>query len=141
MQFYVHNDSYGHPEGDKCLRKVSSCLQEFLRKPCDFVARYGGEEFIVVLPETDSREAAIIAERLREKVVNLKIRHKNSAVSRYVSISIGIAYVVPDKSLSLKQLLIYADKALYQVKTDGRNCVRSLDVTRQTDGFTEALTN
>jgi diguanylate cyclase (GGDEF)-like protein len=86
-------------------------------------------------------EAASIAERLREKVESIKIRHNNSVVSRYVTISIGIAYVVPDKSLSLKQLLICADKALYQAKNDGHNCVRNLDVTRQADGLTAAQTN
>ena len=73
--FKNYNDTYGHKEGDVCLRKVATALKHTLKRPGDFVARYGGEEFITVLPDTDITGAAAIAESMRSDVRSLRIEH------------------------------------------------------------------
>jgi len=115
-EFKSYNDSFGHAEGDKALQIVSGCLRETLRG-ADVAARYGGEEFSILLPQTSSAEAALIAERIRERVEQTAFPH------RQVTISIGVA----SHSLELnfaKHLMSAADKALYEAKRSGKNKVR-----------------
>lgn len=115
-EFKSYNDSFGHIEGDKALQIVGACLKETLRG-ADVAARYGGEEFSILLPQTTSEEAAVIAERIRERV------EKECFATRPVTVSIGIA----SSSLSLnapRDLISAADKALYAAKRNGRNNVQ-----------------
>ena len=115
-EFKSYNDNFGHTEGDKALQMVGACLKETLRG-ADVAARYGGEEFSILLPQTNSAEAEVIAERIRERV------EMHCFPNRQVTISIGIASC----SLSLnssKDLVSAADKALYEAKRGGRNNVR-----------------
>ncbi len=118
------NDTYGHAIGDEVLKKVSSELQNQLRK-VDLVARWGGEEFIALLPETEIDEAVSVAEKLREKIERLI--HENNEV---VTISIGISML--EESESIDSWINRADKALYHAKKQGRNryCV-SAEVTHK----------
>lgn len=121
--FKQYNDLYGHQAGDECLREVASVLQSCVRRPADLVARYGGEEFSVVLPDTDIDGAFRVAETMREGVVGLDIPHGGGKDGK-VSISIGVACVVPQKGTNTKEsLLLAADTALYAAKQKGRNCV------------------
>ena len=122
--FKAFNDGYGHLAGDDCLRQIAKTLQKGLKRPGDLVARFGGEEFAVVLPETDVRGAAALAERLRSMVEGLGIRHEFSPVGEVVTISLGVAALVPDKEAAHDLLYTYADQALYRAKQEGRNCVR-----------------
>ena len=122
-EFKSYNDSFGHAEGDKALQIVSGCLRETLRG-ADVAARYGGEEFSILLPQTSSAEAAIIAERIRERVEQTAFPH------RQVTISIGVA----SHSLELnfaKHLMSAADKALYEAKRCGKNKVRVYENLKQ----------
>ena len=114
------NDKYGHALGDRVLREVASVLHKTLRK-IDMPARYGGEEFAVILPETGSQGATIIAQRLRERVEQMEI-HTNDGEKVDITISIGIASF-PDVEASEEIIMEYADKALYQSKHKGKNCV------------------
>lgn len=118
--FKPYNDSYGHLQGDECLRRVSSALQFAIRRPCELAARYGGEEFALLLPETNAQQAMEIAETVRSNVERLAIPHGQSPKG-VVSISIGVATRVPSAQLSPERLIALADKALYIAKKGGRD--------------------
>ncbi len=123
--FKNYNDHYGHPEGDKCLARVASTLSSLTRRPGDCVARYGGEEFVVLLAHTGVRGALVVAETLRKSIEELALEHACSAIRDRVTISLGVAAVVPERGYSAEQLLAAADQAVYQAKREGRNCVRA----------------
>jgi len=116
--FKIYNDTYGHAAGDDCLKTVSSTLAKSLLRDIDNIARIGGEEFAVILPNSDLKGAGLVAERIREAVAALKLQHSQSTT---LTISIGVASVIPDNNNSIKQLLSAADKALYTAKEQGRN--------------------
>lgn len=120
--FKLYNDNLGHQSGDFCLRKVAQTIANAVRRPADLVARYGGEEFAVILPQTSAQNALQVAEKIRLKVKQLSLPHPESPVSDYVSLSLGVTSLVPQPKYDKKQLLITADKALYQAKKQGRNC-------------------
>lgn len=121
--FKLYNDNYGHQAGDECLRKVAAKMQSVLKRPADLVARYGGEEFAVVLPETELTGATGVGEKLRSAVENLSIPHAYSNVSKYVTISLGVATAFPAPGSSSEELVNKADQALYRAKQSGRNRV------------------
>ncbi|WP_159881359.1 sensor domain-containing diguanylate cyclase [Paenibacillus puerhi] len=123
--FKNFNDNCGHHEGDACLRQVAEALKRAAKRPGDLIARYGGEEFVVVLPITDERGAAYVAERLRQEVELLALPHPSSEVSAYVTVSLGHATMVPARDLSSRELLVRADQALYRAKQEGRNRSRA----------------
>lgn len=121
--FKSYNDSYGHLAGDDCLKKVSELLRSLLDRPADLVARFGGEEFICVLPETGLAGAAITAEKLREAVESMGIPHLYSPVAPVLTISLGVASVVPTAQMKSDDLIQFADAQLYLAKQGGRNRV------------------
>jgi diguanylate cyclase (GGDEF)-like protein len=125
--FKAYNDSQGHLAGDDCLKGVSAALACSINRPLDFIFRYGGEEFAAILPLTDVFGAMFLAEKMREKVKNLQIPHPNSMISKYVTVSIGAADIIPSEQLTSEILIKLADKALYNAKDKGRNCVVSSD--------------
>jgi diguanylate cyclase (GGDEF)-like protein len=121
--FKKYNDRYGHPAGDECLRQVAQVLETQMRRPGDLVARYGGEEFIAVLPGTDADAAAAVAERVRQAIEALAMRHEASPTHTVVTLSVGVASCQADFLLKSGALLSTADEALYQAKNSGRNRV------------------
>lgn len=118
--FKKFNDSYGHQAGDECLRQVASALDSCTRRTGDSVTRYGGEEFAVVLFHTPLNEARNISDSMLTAVQKLNIRHEQST-HQIVTISMGIATIVPTMENSMQQLIEEADKALYRAKENGRN--------------------
>ena len=121
--FKFYNDTYGHQQGDECLAKVAVAIKRSVNRPGDLAARYGGEEFCIVLPETIATGAKQIAELVRQNVLGLQIEHKSSKVMPFVTLSLGVATVVPDVDSEPGDLLEAADKGLYQAKENGRNRV------------------
>lgn len=120
--FKPYNDAYGHLAGDVCLRKVAGALRQALDRGGDAVARYGGEEFVFILPETTVGGALIVAERARHAVMALGMPHAESSYG-VVTVSLGVATMVPDAGTDSSLLIQAADRALYQAKAAGRNCV------------------
>jgi len=119
--FKFYNDTYGHQAGDDCLIQVASAIQHSVRRSSDIVARYGGEEFVVLLPNTSEEGAKVVAQLIQSKIDDLQIPHKTSKVSATVTMSLGIATLVPTSELSKESLIALADEALYEAKKQGRN--------------------
>ncbi|SDK81588.1 diguanylate cyclase (GGDEF) domain-containing protein [Methylophilus rhizosphaerae] len=134
------NDNMGHAAGDECLKKLAGILKHYTNRPGDLAARYGGEEFVLILGQTTQQEAIKIAERIRQKVMELDIRF---AGHRLMTVSIGIASLSTQQSHTTKEqharnqslnfsedehlLIEQADKALYVAKKQGRNRVEVYD--------------
>jgi diguanylate cyclase (GGDEF)-like protein len=121
--FKNFNDTYGHLAGDDCIRSVAYTIQNHCRRISDITARYGGEEFGVILPNTSSNEAISIAESIRQGVEQAKIPHRTSTIKDIVTLSIGLASIIPDHHTTPSAIIALADKALYESKHSGRNRV------------------
>jgi len=119
--FKAFNDCYGHQAGDDCLRQVASMLKAVGRRPADLAARYGGEEFAIVLPATAMEGAVDVAKSLARAIEGMSIPHARSGVSRTISLSQGIASLIPAQDTTPESVIQLADQALYQAKQQGRN--------------------
>jgi diguanylate cyclase (GGDEF)-like protein len=137
--FKILNDRQGHQAGDTCLRAVAQAVADSHRRAGELVARYGGEELAVVLPGIARDEAGLAAEALRRRVEDLALPHPASAVSPFVTVSLGVATRRPDGSNSPTDLVAAADKALYLAKQRGRNRVE-VDGTSSPDAARVART-
>jgi two-component system, cell cycle response regulator len=119
--FKSYNDYYGHQAGDDCLKQVAQAIDSSVSRPADLVARYGGEEFGIILPNTTDEGALYIATQIQVTIENLKILHRCSKVSSIVTLSMGIATLIPTPESSPENLIALADRALYAAKAEGRN--------------------
>lgn len=120
--FKNYNDHYGHQMGDECLRNVSNVLASIIGRPGDIVARYGGEEFAFIVPATDAEGVRVIAEKILESLQLLALPHADSEFG-FVTVSIGVAVMIPTTGEDSTTLIKVADKALYRAKEEGRNRV------------------
>lgn len=132
--FKAYNDSLGHLEGDHCLRQVARTLRKYFRRPSDLIARYGGEEFCVVAA-CDEVQIAQLADILRMAVETMQLTHPNSKISKYVTVSLGVATLVPNDGTEYDELLSNADQALYMAKQRGRNRVVKFEDTQDDDSY------
>jgi diguanylate cyclase (GGDEF)-like protein len=146
--FKARNDRFGHLRGDECLARVARTLKAVLPKGIDQVARYGGEEFAVILPETDSGAARLVAEKMRKAVEGLAIANPVETGHPFLSVSVGVATFHPLRSgaaeyPSPEVLIGLADEGLYQAKQGGRNRCISLEETagRQSSASPAGLRN
>jgi diguanylate cyclase (GGDEF)-like protein len=114
------NDTYGHEAGDKVLQSVSATVRSLFRET-DIFARFGGEEFIAILPETDTRGAVTLAEKIRGALESTAIELSDGTVL-YKTVSIGVAEASPDDN-DFSKIIVRSDEALYEAKTGGRNRV------------------
>ncbi|KAF3884286.1 MULTISPECIES: diguanylate cyclase domain-containing protein [Nostocales] len=119
--FKAYNDHYGHQAGDDCLKQVAQAIAQSIRCPGDLAARYGGEEFAVILPNTGTQEALNVAARVQVTLANLNISHPRSQVNSIVTLSMGVATLIPTDESSFDNLIAFADRALYTAKDEGRN--------------------
>jgi diguanylate cyclase (GGDEF)-like protein len=119
------NDTYGHQAGDQVLKDFVQCITGMSRNGVDWLARYGGEEFLLVLPETDIKNAGLLAERIRKEISKKATKIQKGEIR--ITASFGVAGFDPaedDKLISPESLIRLADKSLYQAKQEGRNRVR-----------------
>jgi len=129
--FKKYNDTYGHSEGDACLKEIAETIGKTLLRPDDFVARYGGEEFAVILPDTDETGARFIAGKILENVRERNIPHEKNEVADRVTISIGLTASNAEHPRNGDELIKQADKALYRSKQNGRNRYTHIDISEE----------
>jgi diguanylate cyclase (GGDEF)-like protein len=117
--FKAFNDTYGHPEGDKCLQSVAHILRRTFQRGSDFVARYGGEEFAVILSNTGLETARNLFETALLELKQLKIEHSGSTTKSFVTFSAGVCCTKPENKTA-EELFQLADQQLYRAKGKGR---------------------
>jgi diguanylate cyclase (GGDEF)-like protein len=121
--FKAFNDYYGHQAGDDALKTVADVISKNAQRPLDYAARFGGEEFALILYDPADQYGSELPEKLREDVRNCKIAHDTSPTDQYLTVSVGVAMVLPDSKRSMAGAIQMADEALYQAKEEGRNKV------------------
>ena len=126
-KFKQYNDHYGHLRGDECLIAVARILKSCTQRTSDLIARYGGEEFVLLLPDSDLEGALTVAEDCLEGLLDADLEHANSDVASSVTVSIGVAAMLPIHDKSSTILIEQADVALYQAKQNGRNRICSFN--------------
>ena len=117
------NDTFGHTTGDQCLIDVARTIKDEIKYSNHFVARYGGEEFIMILPNTTNRKAIQIVEGIRKKIECISIAPFHTNESNKITISAGVATMVPSVTQNKDFLIELADQHLYKAKQHGRNKV------------------
>ena len=135
--FKSYNDTYGHVQGDACLRQVAQALATTVGRAGELVARYGGEEFVVLLPSHTQEQAAAVAQRIVMAIRDLRLPHACGVPpQKFVTISVGVAVTQPCFDAapkdSITQLFEQADSALYAAKQAGRNCCKTYSGNTQT---------
>jgi diguanylate cyclase (GGDEF)-like protein len=121
--FKALNDSAGHLRGDECLRRLARICERFAVDDYDLVARYGGEEFVLLLPGRTLDAAIEQGEALRRAVKEEVLIHPASPLARHVTISVGVAALLPSAEAAAEMLVAAADRAMYDAKTGGRDRV------------------
>ncbi|MGZ8272065.1 MAG: GGDEF domain-containing protein, partial [Methylophilus sp.] len=129
--FKQYNDIYGHDGGDQCLVQVAKILCKHSQRSNDMAARFGGEEFAVILPETSEDDALKIAEAILADLESLQIPHPGSTVAKHVTLSVGVATMIPNQPDGDDFLRLSADRALYQAKKMGRKQVVKANLDRE----------
>jgi diguanylate cyclase (GGDEF)-like protein len=128
--FQLYNEVYGIEAGDECLQQIARAIAATVKRPADLVARYGGDSFAAILPKTDGKGATDVAEEMRRQIKDLAIAHERSPVSSLVTVSFGVASVIPRPALSSdrdrdesreRQLIEAAENALQEAKEQGRD--------------------
>jgi diguanylate cyclase (GGDEF)-like protein/PAS domain S-box-containing protein len=121
--FKLYNDTLGHAAGDACLRKVAAALQSHALRPTDIAARFGGEEFVLLFAETAAGTALKLAESVRSHVESLELPNPRSSTSSWLTVSVGVATIIPSQRDEVESFFVAADRAMYQAKEAGRNRV------------------
>ena len=121
--FKYFNDTFGHQEGDRCLKIVAKTISNSLMRPGDLVGRYGGEEFTVILPSTNIDGGLLIARQISASIARIKTLKPNPHTGQALTLSIGIACSTPTNRMDANELIHTADSALYEAKNQGRHTI------------------
>jgi len=119
--FKAYNDHYGHQAGDECLQQVARILQQRIQRPADLASRYGGEEFAITLPETPLAGALQVAHDIRAAIHAAHLPHRYSGVADHITLSFGVASLIPQANQGPEALIASADRLLYRAKQQGRD--------------------
>ncbi len=117
--FKIYNDQFGHPSGDRVLKKFSDILRKNIRE-IDYLARYGGEEFVLILPGTEKKYGGLVAEKLRRLIEHTRFPNEDKLPTGRITMSVGVASY-PQDAQEEESLIRLTDQALYQAKRNGRN--------------------
>jgi len=131
--FKIYNDTFGHPQGDVALQMVADAIVSSFKRSVDIAARWGGEEFAVLLVSTLPGGTMKVAEAIRQNVEATKIPSADGTTQHSVTISIGVAHMIPTNEDSISDLVRKADEALYKAKDRGRNQVCSFEEVSQAE--------
>ena len=126
--FKAYNDRYGHLAGDDCLRELAMVMLKEVRRSGEMVARYGGEEFIVLMPDSDHATVFATAQRIQKTIAELGMVHADTLTGK-VTVSFGVASVVPSRDQVQDDLISQADAALYRAKALGRDRIEIAKTT------------
>jgi diguanylate cyclase (GGDEF)-like protein len=126
-KFSEVNNNYGHLRGDECLVTVAQLLGNCMLRCGDLIARYDGEVFVALLPGVDVNGALKVAQECQQAIAGAKIPHPTSPVAPYVTVSIGVAAMLPIYEKSCTLITEQAEIALYQAKQEGHNRVCAFD--------------
>jgi len=121
--FKAYNDHYGHQQGDAALRRIGEAIRDSVKRAGDEPGRYGGEEFVAILPSAGPEGACHVAETIRANVEALAIAHEAAGHGSCLTVSVGVATVMPTTADAPGTLIARADQALYRAKSAGRNRV------------------
>jgi len=121
--FKPYNDYYGHQAGDSCLQKIAAILSKNCQRASDLVARYGGEEFALILGGISREQATCLAEKIHDQVRQSAIPHAANPNGKYLTLSMGVATLIPNRYYRTSDLVTKADSALYKAKASGRDRV------------------
>ncbi|WP_036168516.1 diguanylate cyclase [Massilia sp. 9096] len=136
--FKLYNDTLGHAAGDACLQQVAQALAGHAARPTDLAARYGGEEFVLLFGETPLEHAARLAETIRAAIEALEVPNPRSPTSPWITVSVGVATIVPTQLDEIDNLFVCADRAMYAAKAAGRNRVETARVGTAWDAVKNA---
>jgi diguanylate cyclase (GGDEF)-like protein/PAS domain S-box-containing protein len=132
--FKEFNDLYGHVSGDACLRAVAEVVRQAIGRSTDLAARYGGEEIAVILPDTNPSGAFNVAESIRAGIMSLQIAHEGNSAEEWVTVSLGVVTATAHMHGTVthvpEKLLLAADRAMYNAKHKGKNCVHQLPLSQ-----------
>lgn len=135
--FKKFNDQWGHDIGNQALKHVASLIKLAVRK-LDFPCRFGGEEFVILLPNTDLRQAVNVAERLREMIATTALENVANSDPLFLTASLGVDQFLASLSETSEAFTKRVDSLLYQAKSKGRNCVVHADL--QVKALQESVT-
>lgn len=121
--FKNYNDTFGHDEGDECLKKIADAIAGCARRETDTVARVGGEAFFVLVQGVEKDNLVALALKIRSTIAGLRLEQEYTGTSNYITVSIGVAYAYPEEGASFKSLYDDAADAMYMAKENGRNCI------------------
>jgi diguanylate cyclase (GGDEF)-like protein len=125
--FKQFNEHYGYVAGDECLKQVATILDSTIERSTDLMARYDSDKFVCILPLTNAKGATVLANKLKEIILSLKIPHVQSAIAEYITISLGIATRRPYPNSSPSLLISDAETALHEAKRYGGNQIKNID--------------
>ena len=120
------NDTYGHLAGDACLQALANLLKPRIHRAGDIFARYGGEEFVLAVGGFDMAGSVALAQEFRVAIESMRIKFADTVIQ--FTASFGVVSAIPHPAMRPQDFLAHADKALYQAKADGRNCVRACTI-------------
>jgi diguanylate cyclase (GGDEF)-like protein len=122
--FKKYNDTFGHKAGDLLLCRIANLLEDHTKRTGDLAVRYGGEEFVLLLPNMDAASAYALAEKIRNTLSEMAKDGVIRQPGHRITISLGVATAIPEEGKNPEDLVLEADKAMYEAKRAGRNQTR-----------------